>query len=899
MLTPVNYVDLFDRLYPEQHLHGLTDDNQITVEELNRRYATIRANQRTMSMAMNAIYADQPEGAHLRDFMLPFWEVAYSRKYVLSTKDIASLRYIKGYDPAGLNLEFPESRIALYANDCGSELLDREVEFLLFSDGLLVAPSDYAVHPSQGGFAVYLKESRVVVGAAIRVVVFRKFNQRGKSFERIPAPAMAIADPALPDGTAAAHVAFSLTALGYVHDLRYYALFAKKAGDQYFRPVPADSWSARAMPGYDTAIVGLLGGYAEPGAYEFALVDKAEFWKFEVEATVAPRDSVWKIDLVDSRGMPVPVADTGDVDVWSKGRKLRAGVDYWVEFGSPDFPDIPPRIMFEDVHYGDLHLLAMSGAPRDSEACVEMDADVLPNADPVVRFDPRLRKLRLLQNVGLVFSSGYLELAGDGIETVADNLALHFNGLRDADEFNYRARFVFAPEMLGAAFRQTEIPTVLERFARTVGSLRPDGYYDEAWYSGDFREEQDNELFTSGEMDFREGAYRLKRGVTDFREGQQCKGHTPCDTAQWDLVAIHRRNHPSAPLRGGVLPNRNRGQFPAAYFYLRDEYRDVNPIVVGGDISPMAAWKQGPKVNLDFRQKDHGPDEDIEFDFRGEIPDVIPAFPGYTTSIFTSALAGQSDFRDGAAVATPALKRWERDTAGNIVLDGRELISWMSPQYDVYDVYDFRGENPDIPDTFVSYVSGTFTSALAGQSDFRDGAAVATPALKRWERDTAGNIVLDGRELISWMSPQYDVYDFRGEKPDTFVSYVSGAFTSALGPAPDFRDGRGLAPAGWSMDAVGNTVFDARELFHWRATADDVVDFRGQTVPLTEVAVKPTAAFVDALAPTVDARSTDVPASLGAYAVNSVGDIVVDGRDLIYFGSTTSVPLEGRETASP
>ena len=242
MLTPVNYVDLFDRLYPEQHLHGLTDDNQITVEELNRRYATIRANQRTMSMAMNAIYADQPEGAHLRDFMLPFWEVAYSRKYVLSTKDIASLRYIKGYDPAGLNLKFPESRIAHYANDCGSELLDREVEFLLFSDGLLVAPSDYAVHPSQGGFAVYLKESRVVVGAAIRVVVFRKFNQRGKSFEHIPAPAMAIADPALPDGTAAAHVAFSLTALGYVHDLRYYALFAKKAGDQYFRPVPADSF---------------------------------------------------------------------------------------------------------------------------------------------------------------------------------------------------------------------------------------------------------------------------------------------------------------------------------------------------------------------------------------------------------------------------------------------------------------------------------------------------------------------------------------------------------------------------------------------------------------------------------------------------------------------------------
>ena len=898
MLTPVNYVDLFDRLYPEQHLHGLTDDNQITVEELNRRYATIRANQRTMSMAMNAIYADQPEGAHLRDFMLPFWEVAYSRKYVLSTKDIAALRYIKGYDPAGLNLEFPESRVALYANDCGSELLDREVELLLFSDGLLVQPSDYAVHPSQGGFAVYMKESRVVAGAAIRVVVFRKFNQRGKTFERIPAPSIAIADPALPDGTAAAHVAFSLTALGYVHDIRYYALFAKKAGDQYFRPVPADSWSARAMPGYDTAIVGLLGDFAAPGEYEFALVDKAEFWKYEVEATVAPRDSVWKIDLVDSRGMPVPVADTGDIDVWANGRKLRAGVDYWVEFGSSAFPDIPPRIMFEDVHYGNLHLLALSGAPRDSEACVEMDADVLPNADPVVRFDPRLRKLRLLQNVGLVFSSGYLELAGDGIETVADNLALHFNGLRDADEFHYRARFVFAPEMLDAAFRQTEIPTVLERFARTVGSLRPDSYYDEEWYSGDFRQEPDNALFTDGEMDFREGAYHLKRGVTDFREGQQCKGHTPCDTAQWDLVAIHRRNHPSAPLRGGVLPNRNRGQFPAAYFYLRDEYRDVNPIVVGGNVSPLAAWKQGPKVNLDFRQKDHGPDEDIEFDFRGEIPDVIPAFPGYTTSVFTAALAGQSDFRDGAAVATPALKRWERDLAGNIVLDGRELISWMSPQYDVYD---FRGENLDMPDTFVSYVSGAFTAALGPTPDFRDGRGLAPAG---WSMDTAGNTVFDARELFHWRAPGDDVIDFRGENvpiPDPYVSYVSGAFVTALGGFSDFRDGTEFDLPQWTVDENGDTVLDGRELVHWRTTQGSIYDFRGETVdvPLSEVAIKPASAFVDALAPTVDARSTTVPASLGAYAINAVGDVVVDGRDLIYFGSTASVPLEGRETASP
>ena len=700
MLTPVNYVDLFDRLYPEQHLHGLTDDNQITVEELNRRYATIRANQRTMSMAMNAIYADQPEGAHLRDYMLPFWEIAYSRKYVISRKDVATLRYVRGYDPAGLDLQFSEPRTALYANDCGSELLERDVELLLFSDGLLVPPADYHVHPSQGGFAVYLKESRVVVGATVRIVVFRKFNQRGQSFERIPAAAIAIADPALPDGTPAAHVAFDLKALGYVHDIRFYALFARKAGDQYFRPVPEDFWSARAMPGYDTAIAGVLGGYAVPGDYEFVLVDKAEFWKHELHADVAPRDSVWKVDLVDSRGMPLPVAHEGDVDVWVRGRKLRAGVDYWVEFGTPEFPDIPPRIMFEDVHYGDgLHLMVMSGAPRDREASIEMDADMLPNHDAVVRLDPRLRRIRLLQNVGLVFSSGYLELAGDGIETIADNLALHFDGLRDADEFTYRARFVFAPETIDGAFRQTEVPTVLERFARTVGSLRPDGFYDEQWFSGDFRTSKDGEFVHDGQMDFRDGAYNLRRGASDFRDrdrrswidsqmdfrereagrwydsqtidgrvgqyygdvptlrGGECPGKSPCDTAQWDLVAIHRRNHPTPPVKRGILPDRGRRQFPALYFYLRDEYREVSPISVGGPMEPLFAWKQGPKVNLDCRQKGHGPEDCIQIDFRGDSTALPAEFPGYTLGFFTEALATQGDFRPGGLDSTEALAK--------------------------------------------------------------------------------------------------------------------------------------------------------------------------------------------------------------------------------------------------
>jgi hypothetical protein len=86
---------------------------------------------------------------------------------------------------------------------------------------------------------------------------------------------------------------------------------------------------------------------------------------------------------------------------------------------------------------------------------------------------------------------------------------------------------------------------------------------------------------------------------------------------------------------------------------------------------------------------------------------------------------------------------------------------------------------------------------------------------------------------------------------------------------------------------------------HWRTTSSDVADFRGVTVPVdvAEVAVKPSGEFVAALAPVVDTRLTSVPASLADYAVDGSGTVVVDGRDLIYFGASASVPLEGRDPA--
>ena len=180
MLTPVNYVDLFDRLYPEQHLAGLTDDGQITAEELNRRYATVRANQRTMMLALNSIYSAQPDGSHFRDYMLPYWEVAASKKFDLGPTKLLSLRYRVGFDPGGESLVFPENRTGLHLHDLGSDLINSMIEVCVYVDGRLIGPSRYHIHVSQGGFSVYIIENDLSQNAQVaHVVLLRKFNQAG------------------------------------------------------------------------------------------------------------------------------------------------------------------------------------------------------------------------------------------------------------------------------------------------------------------------------------------------------------------------------------------------------------------------------------------------------------------------------------------------------------------------------------------------------------------------------------------------------------------------------------------------------------------------------------------------------------------------------------------------
>lgn len=469
MPTPVNYVDLFDRLYPEQHLAGLTDDGQINTEELNRRYATIRANQRTMLYALNSIYSAQPGGAHFKDYMLPYWEVAAVKKFDLTPSKIVSLRYRAGFDPGGESLTFPENRTGLHLHDLGSDLLNQMTEVSVYVDGRLIAPSKYHIHAAQGGFSIYVVETEVGSGATTaHVVLLRKFNQAGvtrgaavvRTCQATTAQPFDIIVP-------------SLSELGNVYDVRYYKLFHKVPGDRWFRPVDEALVGYRASAVGDGAVFTKMDGAMEDE--EFVVVCTAEFWKFEFDGALTENSNASVINLIDQYGLPAPVSRIEDLDVYVDGRLQRPNVDYWINWGSVEGYRHPPKLVLRHAPTGvHRHVLARTNAPYDPEFCPELREDEITDPYAIYRMPQSERALRLIEDVGLSFSGGYLVNCAEGINVVADNLGLHIDDLPDTRDLYFRARFVLTPAAIHGALSESEHMTALEQFVTLVG-LRADG----------------------------------------------------------------------------------------------------------------------------------------------------------------------------------------------------------------------------------------------------------------------------------------------------------------------------------------------------------------------------------------------------------------------------------------
>jgi hypothetical protein len=422
-----------------------------------------------MMSALNSIYSAQSDGSHFKDYMQPFWEVALNKKFDLTQSKIVSLRYRVGFDPGGNTLTFPENRTGLHCHDIGSSILSDMTEIMVYIDGRLIAPSDRYVLIAQGGFSVYVKESVVTLNASVaQIVVLRKFNQLGISRNAYTSVKNTGSTTTSPFDI----VVNTLSSLGNVFDIRYYKLFHKLPTDRYFRPVDESLWGSRVSATSDAAVFTKTDGAL--ANEEFVVVCTADFWKYEFDGTLTENSNTSLVDLVDQYGLPAPIWSIEDIDVYVNGRLMRPNIDYCIQWGSPSSKRHPPRVILWGIPTGRCHILVMTNAPHDDILSPTIREDALSDPYAIYRLPPLQRPIRLIEDVGMVFSNGYLRNVGDEINVIADNYGLHLGNLPDTNYVYYRARFVMTSLNIEGALREGGYQTALEKFVTLVG-LRPDG----------------------------------------------------------------------------------------------------------------------------------------------------------------------------------------------------------------------------------------------------------------------------------------------------------------------------------------------------------------------------------------------------------------------------------------
>jgi hypothetical protein len=490
MIAPINYVDLYDRLYPEQQLTGLASENQITVQNLNSRYGVIRNNQRSLMMGLNGIVAALPDGAFIRDFMVPFHEIAAAKRFIYSEAQIDANTFRNGFDAAGQNLNFQNAMVIFPLNNLGSSLDSENTLVMVFSAGLLINPIRTSIRSVQGGLMVYVQkgESWVTPNEPVDIVVMRKFGQLG-----ITHTDRFVTTNSGGDVSSFSFVIPNRDQYNLVHSTRLVRVMKQGMNDSYYRPISRRSITVRPDESGDALLIDIHDGAKEGDA--FTVFDASEFWEHHFSATdptipgqryyadlILPSTyTVGNVQYVlEGSNVPAPVWYGQDVDVYKNGVALRFGYDYWINWNYHR-PSAPPQLVVRGVKESGLQRIDMystaAHCPQDEnyfnfERLIDEQGVINQRSNPINTYLP---------NIGIVKSNGKVHSFGTGIETIAGNRGLFIHDLKNGTDFEFRARFVMTDDgrdvAIAAASAKTPLDQLVELVGTDLGGVDPIGNF--------------------------------------------------------------------------------------------------------------------------------------------------------------------------------------------------------------------------------------------------------------------------------------------------------------------------------------------------------------------------------------------------------------------------------------
>jgi len=501
MLYPANYVDLFDRLYPESGLSGFQDSSQITVSGLNERYAHIKNNHRSTMNALSGIVFNSEDGRYLRDFLFPFWEVAAAKSFNFSSQDIINFSFKSGFDARGELLEFPQPMVVCQLTEIGTYLDNKKVVSLVYNNGILLDKADYEFRTTFGGAVIYIKKSLVEVNKKIDIVFLRKYNIYGETSHRVSRTVLdqeTLSYLSLNNSSPDDNILYlednnrlvlnealyefdilipDLIELGNRYALKYYKLFVKKPTDSYFRPVDFHYWESRPDESLDGAVFTYFGKLEEGEVFQ--VVNTTEFWEKEGTFTIDNTNEYdFSIDLImEDNVNPVPAYNEHDLDVYIDGRLLTPIRDYYIIWGGIDCIS-PPRIVFSKMlSQGTFRYRIIANAPWEPDTSIEYHLPYgrfsdthaiieLPNNQDI--YKPLIsNRIPITNSLGLLFSEGSLDSIGTS-KSVGGGKAIYLDGLVSKTDIKFRSRFVLTEEAIQVLESNQNCKSPLQQFLEMV-----------------------------------------------------------------------------------------------------------------------------------------------------------------------------------------------------------------------------------------------------------------------------------------------------------------------------------------------------------------------------------------------------------------------------------------------
>lgn len=173
-LNNVNWEAGSNILHPIINLEGIKSSQQITPLEINKRFSTIRNNERALAKAVANLSNDNNSYSFVNTMASISSDIIEATTVTYNSAELAAAKENK-------HLSYNDTHV-LYTleNVATSGTLD-DIILTVFLDGRLLTETDYVVEQFYSSTQIFIDELLITNDSEVSLVAFKKFNEYGKS----------------------------------------------------------------------------------------------------------------------------------------------------------------------------------------------------------------------------------------------------------------------------------------------------------------------------------------------------------------------------------------------------------------------------------------------------------------------------------------------------------------------------------------------------------------------------------------------------------------------------------------------------------------------------------------------------------------------------------------------